>query len=133
MLKNIHDHVELASLARRKVKKDIRKGIHKADLESYINDGWAFYRNLKNNIQVKKEKLHSTLLEDKVWSLFYRMKFSKLSAEGGAKLILNTKEPDDIGSQIDIVAIDEEIALAVKCKSSLQYKRRPQFQELGSK
>jgi DNA sulfur modification protein DndB len=57
------------------------------------------------------------------------MKFPELSGEGGAKIILNPKESSNLKSQIDIVAIDNEVALAVECKSSAEYRKRPQFQE----
>lgn len=129
MLENIHTHKDLIGLARRKLQKDIKKAIHKADLEKFSSEGWSLTKNLKSSIQVKKQKPHGTLLEDRVWSLFYKMDFSFLSGEGGAKLILNSEGASNLKSQIDVVGIDNEIAIAVECKSSSDFKRRPQFQE----
>lgn len=55
-----------------------------------------------------------------------------LSGNGGAKLLLNPKDPNSPISQIDVVAIDNEVAVAIECKSSERYGKRPQFQdELG--
>src|SRR5689334_11990848 len=116
MLENIHKIEDLTSLARRKSKKFDTKAIHSADLEKYKNDGWAYVKKLKTSIQVKKEKAHGVLLEDRVWNLFYKMKFLELSGIGGAKIILNPKDSNSLKSQIDIVAIDNEVALAVECK-----------------
>jgi len=59
------------------------------------------------------------------------MNFKYISAKGGAQLQVNT-EDESPKSQLDIVAIDDEVAIAIECKSSEQSSRRPQFQqELG--
>lgn len=129
MIENIEQYESLAGLARRRFKKYITKAIHKADLDTYISEGWEYVKNLKTSVQVRKEKSHGILLEDRVWSLFYKMKFPYLSTDNGSKLILNPKDSNSIKSQIDILAIDKEIVLAVECKSSAEYKKRPQFQE----
>ncbi|MBE3144733.1 MAG: DGQHR domain-containing protein, partial [Planctomycetes bacterium] len=72
---------------------------------------------------------HAVWLEDKVWYLFYKMGFDHLSGDGGAKLLLNQKDPNSLRSQIDVMAIDNEVSVAVECKSSEKYSKRPQFQE----
>ena len=60
------------------------------------------------------------------------MGFPYLSAAGGAKLSITAKEPDGPQNQIDVVAIDDEVAIAIECKSSEKYAKRPQFsEELG--
>ncbi|WP_276503279.1 DGQHR domain-containing protein [Terrimonas pollutisoli] len=129
MIENIEKYESLTGLARLRFKHFITKAIHKADLDKFKSEGWEYVKNLKTSIQVRKEKPHNELLEDRVWSLFYKMKFPYLSTDKGAKLVLNPKDSNGIKSQIDLLAIDKEIALAVECKSSTEYKRRPQFQE----
>jgi DGQHR domain-containing protein len=57
------------------------------------------------------------------------MGFGQLSAVGGGFVLINPKEVTSPKNQIDVVAIDREVAVAVECKSSLDYKKRPQFQE----
>lgn len=129
MIENIKDISTLNGLSRIKGRIQEIKSIHQADLDSYIEKGWSFYKKLSKSIQVKRDKPHSLLLEDRVWNLFYKMGFSELSAEGGAQLTLNPKESNSPKSQIDIVAIDREVAIAIECKSSSEYKKRLQFQE----
>jgi DGQHR domain-containing protein len=129
MIENIKDISTLNGLSRIKGRIQEIKSIHPADLDSYTEKGWSFYKKLSKSVQIKRDKPHSLLLEDRVWNLFYKMGFSELSAEGGAQLILNPKDTNSPKSQIDIVAIDREVAVAIECKSSLEYKKRLLFQE----
>jgi hypothetical protein len=129
MIENIKDISSLTGLSRIKGRSIEIKVIHTADQQLYYDQGWEFYKKLKSSVQVKRNKLHSTSLEDRVWNLFYKMGFSELSAERGAQLIINPKEGTSPKSQIDIVAIDREVAIAIECKSSADYKKRLQFQE----
>jgi len=129
MLENISSIQDLSGLARRKSSMYDIKAVHPADLEKAISDGWEFVKKLKSSVQIRKEKAHGILLEDRVWNLFYKMKFEYISNQGGAQLVINPKDTKSPKSQIDIVAIDKEVALAVECKSSHEYKKRPQFQE----
>src|SRR3990172_13239586 len=60
------------------------------------------------------------------------MQFPFLSGQGGAQLSLTPKDEKSAESQIDVVAIDNEVAIAIECKSSEKLSRRPQLQqELG--
>ena len=129
MIENIKDIANLTGLSRLKGRVFEVKTIHPADLLQYTEDGWELYKKLNKTIQVKRNKQHSYLLEDRVWNLFYKVGFGHISAEGGAQLIINPKDPSSPKSQIDIVAIDREVAIAIECKSSSDYKKRLQFQE----
>ena len=51
-------------------------------------------------------------------TLLYRMGFKLLSGQGGAYQLVNPNEPEGPDNQIDIVAIDDEVAFAIECKSS---------------
>jgi len=52
-----------------------------------------------------------------------------LSGEGGAKLAINSNTPNAVKTQLDIVAVDTEVALAIECKSSKEYKKRLNFKK----
>lgn len=129
MIENVKDISELVGLSRLKGRDFEIKAIHPADLETYMLQGWEFYKKLTKTIQVKRNKQHSLLLEDRVWNMFFKMGFSQLSGQGGGQLIINPKEKSSPRSQIDIVAIDREVAIAIECKSSADYRKRLQFQE----
>ena len=69
------------------------------------------------------------MLEHRMWHVLYRMGFTHLSASGGARLSINPKDPTGPVSQIDVLAIDEDVVLAFECKSSRRRSRRQDFAE----
>lgn len=129
MLENIDDYQNLIGLARKKNNPFEIKAAHPSDKSKLEEQGWEYVKDLKTSIQVKKIKPHNLALEDRVWSLFYKMNFQSFSNQGGARLIINPKDLNSPKSQIDVVAIDQEVAIAIECKSSNEFKKRPQFQE----
>jgi DNA sulfur modification protein DndB len=131
MLSNIGLQSDLSGLARRKARSYETKTINEALFPEYESKGWVLLRKNKKSIQIKKDKSHNVLLEDNVWMLFYKMGFQYLSMEGGCKVQMGSTS-DAPTSQIDVVAIDEEIAIAIECRSSNELANRPQFQsDLG--
>jgi len=68
------------------------------------------------------------LLEDRVWYLFYKMGFTHLSGEGGARLLLNRDDQGRAANQVDVVALDDEVAIAVECKTVGKPRKAPDFQ-----
>jgi len=61
-------------------KKDyIEESIQKELIESKEQDGWEVIRINKKTARMKKPKPHFQLLEDRVWCLFYKMGFERLS------------------------------------------------------
>lgn len=124
MLENIESLENLLGLARRKSNKYEINTINSSDVEKYTNDGWQIHKQLKNKFQIKKVKDHLISLEDRVWSLFYKMKFSYLSGNGGA-LLKSTS--NDIKQMLNVVAIDDEVAIMIYCISSSEHKRRNQL------
>lgn len=73
--------------------------------------------------------MRSLLLEDRVWSLLYRLGFDYLSGDGGAQLTQDPKGENSPYNQIDVVGLDPEVALAVECKSAEQPRRFSEFQK----
>jgi len=132
MLININPIAELASLARAKRRDFVTKTVSTAALDQMLSEGWEVDKKNKKSVRLRKPKPHDVLLEDRLWALMYRMRFPLLSGEGGASLVLNSKQDESPASQIDVVAIDDEVALAVECKSAQKLSKRTQFQqELG--
>ncbi len=43
--------------------------------------------------------------------------------------MVDPKDPKSPVTNIDVVAIDDEVTIAIECKSSLNRAKRPQFQE----
>jgi DNA sulfur modification protein DndB len=132
MLANIGKIEDLRSLARSKARNFETKSVHPKLVDEYVSYGWTIDKEHSTSVRLRKGKQHGTYLEDRVWSLFYKMGFTHLSGNGGGKLYISPKENNSPKNQIDVVAIDDEVAIAIECKSADQYSRRPQFQdELG--
>ena len=131
MLINVRRAEELGSLARANARDYDTKTVSPSAVDEHKAAGWIEAKSNKKSVRLTKVKSHGTLLEDRVWSLLFRMKFKYLSGARGAQLQLNAAE-ESPQTQIDVVAIDDEVAIAIECKSSDQVARRPQFQhELG--
>src|SRR3972149_1919887 len=129
MLDNIDIVDNLRGLARAKGRDYETKTVHPAIVEELLSKGWSEDKKNKRSVRLIRKKSHNAHLEDRVWSLLYRMGFGHLSGEGGATLLVNPKEADSPKTQIDVVGIDDEIAVAIECKSTEKPSRRPQFQE----
>ena len=129
MLENIFPVAELRGLARRKRRPDDFKTIRHSLVTEEEAKGWRVARKNRTSSRLKRPKQHSKWLEDRVWTLLHRMGFQYMSAEGGAKLVLNPGDTNSPTNQIDVVAIDGEVALAIECKSAEVPKRLQSFQD----
>ncbi|WP_339849242.1 DGQHR domain-containing protein [Paenibacillus sp. FSL W7-1088] len=128
MLSNIQSAEELKSSYRFRRKHYITKTVMENSLAEHLKDEWKIEkRNLKTT-RLRKEKDSKSLLSDRIWCLLYQMKFDLLSDEGGANLKANEKDENSKDQNIDLVAIDEEIALAIKSISLERRTNRPQLQ-----
>jgi DGQHR domain-containing protein len=128
MLNNIIPVEELAGLARARARDYETKTVNPALVDQLVAEGWTEDKRNKKSVRLRRPKSHSTYLEDRVWTLFYRMRFPLLSGKGGAELILEPKNPEGPTTQIDVAALDNEIAIAIECKSSENPAKRAQFQ-----
>jgi DGQHR domain-containing protein len=132
MLNNLDSISNLSGVARAKARAYETKTVNPALVEKLVSDGWAVDKSNKKSVRLRRAKAHGKLLEDRVWTLLHRMQFSVLSNEGGGQLILDAKDSESPSTQIDVVGIDDEVAVAIECKSAEVSGRRPQFQnELG--
>jgi len=125
---NIFSRDELGGLARKKSRTFVTQTIHKGALDEFLEKGWTLARKNKSTFVVQKPKTHNVLLEDRVWVLLYRMGFSFMSGEGGAQLAVDAEAKHDLSNQVDVVAIDDEMVIAVECKSALTLTKRANFQ-----
>ena len=128
MLNNVSAFEDLAGLARSRSRDYETKTVSPAIVDEFTAAGWTTDQRNKKSVRLKRPKTHGTYLEDRVWTLFYRMQFPLLSGKGGAELVLEPKNPDSPKSQIDVAALDDEIAIGIECKSSEKPTKRPQFQ-----
>ena len=129
MLQNVDGIIKLQGVARAKNRNFITKTLRNQLVDEALQEGWAMDQQFTNSSRLKKPKAHFTILEDRVWMLLYRMGFGYLSNASGAILPTSGKAEDGPKTKLDVVGIDDEVALAIECKSAEKPSRRPQFQE----
>jgi DNA sulfur modification protein DndB len=130
MLENVFPSDELGALARRKRVSYVQRSLPADQLDSAAADGWKpVGRKRTGSIRVRKDKSLDVLLEDRVWSCLFSMGFKNLSGERGARLVIDPKDDGGPTTQIDVLAIDEEVVIAVECKSAAKPRKDPRFQE----
>ncbi len=129
MIENVVRVEELGSTARSKSKSSDYVTVRTGSESDHLDKGWTLERKHKRTVRLSRPKSHGVLLEDRVWTLLYRMGFDFMSSSGGGRLAISSKEGVSPTSQIDVVAIDPEVAIAIECKSSERYARKPQFTE----
>ncbi|MEW6034302.1 MAG: DGQHR domain-containing protein [Chloroflexota bacterium] len=130
MLDNVYPVQEVHGLARRKRRDYETKTVSQLLAEQSLAEGWSIQQKRKKSVRLQRKKPHHELLEDRVWSLLYRLGFTHMSGDGGGILLIGPDAPEHgAKTQIDVVGIDDEIAVAVECKSSEKPAKRPQFKE----
>ena len=129
MLLDVEPVTELRGVARRKGRPDEFKSVRHPLVPEEQEKGWEVVKKGGVTTRLKKPKAHHVLLEDRVWSMMYRMGFTHLSKSGGAQLVLDPKDEKSPRNQLDVVALDEEVAVAVECKSVSTPRKLPDFPE----
>lgn len=129
MIENILPADQLRAHARATAKPYAQKSVHPKLVDEEVRKGWEVVKEGKVSTRLKRNKLHSAAFEDRTWALLYRMGFDLMSGQGGAKLRLVHQDISSPSNQLDVVAIDSDVILAIECKSSLTYAKRSQFQE----
>jgi len=129
VIDNVFSVEDLRALARRMSKSDEFKTVKPELVHENLADGWEVSRSSKRSCRMKRPKKRAVLLEDRVWTLLYRMGFGHLSGVGGARLTGSVCDEPLVTNQLDVVGLDDEVAIAVECKSSLKARRPSDFQK----
>ena len=129
MLDNIEPVENLQSFARAAARLFESRSVNSKLVDEFVAQGWEIAKNNASTTRLVRKKTHGKSLEDRVWTLLYRMQFPYLSGEGGGCLTINPKDPTSPKTNIDVVGIDTELAVAIECKSSEKPAKRPTFME----
>src|SRR5687767_5496549 len=126
MLQNLESVANLKGLARAKARDYDTKTVNPALIAEALADGWQIAKKNWRSVRLKRNKSNQALLEDRVWTLLYRMGFPFLSVAGGGALF-NPKDSESESSRISVVGINEDIALGIDCLSIGERKDEPAF------
>jgi len=113
-MENILNIEQLRGVASRKNKPQEYKSVRNELVPVELQNGWVVQKHNKSSTRLTRQKNHQVAFEDRVWMLMYRMGFIYMSGQRGASVSTNTTNPDKVG----LIAIDDEVALAIECKSS---------------
>lgn len=124
-LTGIAESADLYSVARKRRAPLDFQTVRSSDEERLVDEGWTVVRRGSKSTRLSRPKPHDVWLEDRVWTLLYNMGFTHLSIDRQCLL----KRDDELTkNQIDIFAIDDDVAIAVECKSAAAPSKRSNFQ-----
>ena len=96
-------------------------------VDDYLKDGYEIDSVLKTKTKLIKPKPHSKRFEDEIWCQFYELGFRTLNIDEKFELPFG-KDPKD-KKQIDVIAINDETAIIIECKSSIKPKKAPSYKD----
>ncbi|KHJ37619.1 DGQHR domain protein [Pedobacter glucosidilyticus] len=95
-------------------------------VDDYLKDGWEiFAKPLKTKTRIRRSKSHSKKFEDDMWCQMYELGYRILNIDENFNLYFNNTEK----KQIDVIAINNDTALIVECKSSEKLKKAPSYKD----
>ena len=129
IIKNLYPRGELSSFSRRQGSDHAYQTVKFDEVENLEQEGWEIQRLNKASVRMFRKKAKSELLESRVWRVMFKMGFAHLSGERGATVVLKGSDPETTTNQIDVIAVDDEVAIAVKCKSYQSLRKDPQVSD----
>lgn len=99
------------------------------EIEEKESNGWQIKKQYKNGSAIMfKEKNPNDMLKDRLWMIFYKMGFNKLSKNENIDLNIG-KEEYQFQKSVDIIAMDDETCLFIDCVVSKNFDRVTSFSE----
>src|SRR6516165_11650404 len=93
MLDNVEPVENLQSFARAAARSFDSRTVNSKLVDESTAEGWEIAKTNVSTTRLVRPKNHGKSLEDRVWTLLYRMGFPYLSGEGGGSLTINPKDP----------------------------------------
>lgn len=112
----VQDAQQLRTEARQRKEEFDYASIHPAEEEKWFARGWAPHATGASKLKLSRAKTHHALLEDRVWSLLYKLGYPVLSGKNFR--IRFTRSDGSVGEkEIDVFAKDDETCLIIECHS----------------
>lgn len=122
LLNPILEGDELRSAFRRRRDVNDYQKISKGEEKEYLQDGWLIHKQMQSHAWMKRPKSAEAILEDRIWSLFCRMGYPRLS---GPKFRIEFKDGNGTGlKRVNVLAADEETVVVVECRARESRGRR---------
>lgn len=121
------DPIILGKLYKAKKKESYVISVDHNLVDGYEKDGWKVITRLKTKTKISKLKSHSKKFEDDIWCQFYDLGFRTLNIDENLELPFSSDPKDK--KQIDILAISNETAIIIECKSADKLKKAPSYKD----
>ena len=117
------EELDKAAAERKKTEERMSK-VKLKDVPAYEAQGWKKSKESNNGktFSMCKPKSPEDIFENYVWSVFYKMGFTRMNKDNSFKV--------DFGGnskQIDIFAMDDETCIFIECKSSIIFDKSRSF------
>lgn len=116
MLDNVLPRGDLLGFMRQQARDSDQQSVPHERVEEFLAKGWRVLRKSRKSTRLAREKSVADALESRAWMSLYKMGFPLVSGPRGAQLLV-TSEDAGGRDQLDIVAIDSEVAVCAECKS----------------
>lgn len=108
---------KIAAEARRRLNADEIVSIPPKLQGDYEDQGWVLHSTWKTHVKMRRAKAHDIAFEDRVWAAMAKLSFRQLNRDRLFKLPYGPN-PGEL-QQVDVFAADDEVVLAIECKSTL--------------
>lgn len=107
---------ELSSVKSSRRKVILTQKTTTTELPKLVDEGWEKYKDFKNPkfVGVTKEKSVEEQFEDRIWLLFASMGFTELNITREFEMTYDFHD-DNLAEKINVLAVDDETILIVKC------------------
>ena len=119
---------DLANIRTQRGKAYVYDAVKPQLVDGYLQLGWEIDKELKTKVRIKQAKPADEAFEDRVWMLFARMGFHFLNRDRHLEIPYEKNNPN-LTQQVDVLAIDDEVAIVVECKSALSTDKKTNFKE----
>jgi hypothetical protein len=100
------------------------KTLAESEIAEHQAGGWLIDRRLTKKTRLKRQKLIDERLENRVWTLLFKLGYPELSQGRSFTALIERKRAEPFRKQIDVFAKDEETVVVVECKSCEKMTRR---------
>src|ERR1700683_1332483 len=104
---------ELRSVFRRRRDENEYRKIELKDRRKYEAEALQIHKEMASGLWIKRSKSADLILEDRIWCLFYRMSYPRIS---GQNFSIELKNADGAGGskRVNVLALDDETAIVVE-------------------
>jgi DNA sulfur modification protein DndB len=120
----LSDPGQLKREAVRRRKQFEERSVAASELPEHETAGWVVDRELKKKTRVKREKELDERLENRFWSILFRMGYPEMNGGRSFTVLIQRKGAEPLRKQIDVFAKDDETVVVAECKASEKVAKR---------